>query len=316
MTIRLIFLIIMLGILFGCGLSKSEEVLNSLTNRDKADILNRKGIEMYISMVDNNDVKKAPEIKDVFRKALDFDPNNAEAIAYIANVDKFVNDYIGKYILAAKLNLEKKRYRTDNENYFLCVSLQKMSAIDPDSKELVLLRDSSKDIREKFAKKMLALGDLAMTHGKKSKIKDALEKGAITAIQYYKKGLTASVTTQDVALFAGKDKADISVYFPSWLNNIDELIAKQEFATAMRNINYIEAKIKDEHRMALLEDRKKRMIAQVENLYKAVVDNYVNENFDQAVDQFEGVLAVSPGYKDARNYLKEAESMQRILKSY
>jgi tetratricopeptide (TPR) repeat protein len=113
-----------------------------------------------------------------------------------------------------------------------------------------------------------------------------------------------------------KEKTDIATSFPVWLENIDDLIARQEYAMAVKKINYCELKIKDDPRKAQLEARKKRMLDQVETIYKAAVDNFVNENYEDAIDQFENVLAISPGYKDASNYLQEARSKEKILKSY
>ncbi len=417
MSIRQVIPFFVLGLLFSCGPSKSDIVLSSMTNKDKAAILNKKGISMYKEMVDSGDVKKAPDVKNIFQQALEFDPGNNESAAYISRVDKFVGDTVGKYLGAAKVNLEKKQ-RTDNDDYSLCVLLQKAASIDPANKDLNTLKDSSKDIREKFAKKMQSSGDAALAAAKISKKKDVQEKGAITAIRFYNKGLTAS-TGQDPALnskkaeaagiisssidsmltearnLAGqkkykeaeiieikisfynsvidnkyddalkrlqydinfnwaiqlfnagnldaasdkievavrsnktdeavslqakiqdkKNNADIAASFPIWVQNIDELITRLDFLPAMQKINYIEARIKDAPRKAQLEVRKKRMAAQVETLYKTAVNNFINENYDDAATQFEGVLAVSPGYKDANNYLQEARSKEKIIKSY
>jgi hypothetical protein len=372
---------------------------------------------MYKDMVDNNDFKKAPDVKSIFKEALEFDPGNTNSISYIARVDRFVSSFIDKYINAAKINLARKK-RTDSDDYALCVNLQKAGAIDPNNKDLIELKENSRDIREKFAKKMISSGDTALTSAKNSKNRDMQEKEALIAIQYYNKGLVSS-TGEDGALnskkseavgiisgrvesmLAGgrelikekkfgeadaaakkasvynsacdhkyddqvkslqyeinfswskdlfdsgkldaasdkieaairynktdeavsfqarvqekKDKADIAASFPLWLENIDELIARMDFSVAMQKINYIEARLKDEPKKAQLEFRKKKMQAKVETLYKTAVDNFVNENYDDAINQFEGVLDVSPGYKDSANYLQEARSKEKILKSY
>ncbi len=417
MSLKQIIPFLILGLFFSCGPSKSDTVLNSLTNKDKATILNKKGVSMYKTMVDNGDLKSAPDVKNIFQQALEFDPKNSDSLSYIAKVDKFVSSFIDKYINAAKANMNKKK-RTDADDYALCTTLQKAGTIDPNNKDLIVLKDSSKDIREKFAKKMQSSGDAALTASKTSKNKDAQEKQVFKAIQFYNMGLAASTgqdsslnskkseavgiistkidsmlsdaralvnskkykdadalarkivpynlaadhkyddqikklqydinfawagqlfdsgkldaasdkidaavrynkTDEAVALQAKiqekKDKADIAASFPAWVENIDELISRMDFYTATQKINYIEARLKDEPRKAQLEARKKRMLGQVETLYKTAVDNFVNENYDDAVSQFQGVLAVSPGYKDSDNYLQEAKSKEKILKSY
>ena len=84
----------------------------------------------------------------------------------------------------------------------------------------------------------------------------------------------------------------------------------------MKKIKSIEPKVKDSVRRKQLQQRKSDIKIKLESVYKEAVDDFVNENYSDAIKGFQNVVAVDSGYKDAENYLEEAKAKEKIMKSY
>ena len=65
-----------------------------------------------------------------------------------------------------------------------------------------------------------------------------------------------------------------------------------------------------------LDQRKAKTAVLVETVYQDAVNDFVSGNYATAVREFQNVLAVSPNYKDVKDYMKKANFELKILKLY
>ncbi len=235
---RIIIIATVLSALVSCmnAPSKGESLLlKNLNDKEKSAILSDKGIRMYKNMTDKDDASLAPDIRGVFEESLKYDPANKDAGDYLTKISKYVNEYTSNNISLAKKNMEKKQGRTDDDDYSLCVLLQKTYKADPSNKDVIAFKNNTKDIRENLAKKMLLDGDSQLILAKKDKTNQ--EKTSVSAIEKFDKAISLG-SSLDGTLSSKRTEAVniLSVIIEKNIDGTKKLIAQNNFKDAETNI--------------------------------------------------------------------------------
>ena len=141
--------------------TKGEDLINNnFSDSEKSAMLSDKGHQMYNIMADSGDTTLAPNVENILNESLKLNQNNREAQTYLFKAENYINETIENSINAVNNNLVKTRYRTDNDNYSLCLTLQKINIIDPTNARIIALREKTKFIREKLAEDIMSNGNI------------------------------------------------------------------------------------------------------------------------------------------------------------
>jgi hypothetical protein len=160
---RLFYIIIICALCInGCATHGDILIINSYSDKEKSVLLSDKGIQLYNVMIGKGDLALVPSIKNFLQESLKLYPGNENAGIYLQKSEEYNRAAITKSIKIAKRYLSKKSERTENDNYDLCLTLQKAHQIDPTNDEVINLLEKTSDVREKLAEKMLVDGDVQL----------------------------------------------------------------------------------------------------------------------------------------------------------
>lgn len=144
-------------VLCSCATYSADQfVLSRLSPAEKAEILVQKGIAIYNDrLMEKNDLKAVPEVRDYFENALILDPGSKQAETYLGKVDSFKTERFTSYLAYAQ-KLKDKKTRTDRENYELCLSVQRAIELNGLHPEAVMLKLETGDLRKQVIQKRVA----------------------------------------------------------------------------------------------------------------------------------------------------------------
>lgn len=234
MKLNLFFFIFACLLVFnGCATNGDNLINNNYSEKEKSILLSDKGIHLYNTMVENEDISLVPNIKNILEESLKLDPRNENAGIYLQRTINYISGSITKSINAVKNNLAKKRGRTEEDNYSLCLTLQKVSQIDPDNKEIIALREKTKEIREKLAGSVLSYGGVQSKTIEKIKNKIFQGKAVVPVLEKFDKALLLG-SSQEYNLSAKRsDFANIlSGDMDSIISETKNLITKNKYHDA------------------------------------------------------------------------------------
>ncbi len=206
------FIVIGLYFFNGCaaGNTKGENlIINNFSDKEKSVLLSDKGILLYNIMIEKDDITFVPNIKNILQESLKLDPKNQDAGIYLQKTANYVSNAIAKNIKIVKNNLAKKKRRTDDDNYNLCITLQKVYQIDPTNNEVITLRVKTKDIREELAGKMLSYGDAELKLIEKLANKIIQGNAVVPIIEKFNKALLLGSSQENNLTAKRSDFANI-----------------------------------------------------------------------------------------------------------
>jgi hypothetical protein len=222
--------------LSACATKGENLLLNSYSAAEKSALLSDKGILLYNVMLEKDDILLVPDIKNLLQEALKLNPANEAANAYLQKADNYGSDIRDRCIILAKSNLLKNRGRTEDDDYNLCLTVQKAYQIDPANNEIIALRDATKAIREKLAGEILAYADDQVKLIKN--IENKIKQGR-TIIFVIEKLDKAFLLGSDLANQFGAQRADFANLLSA---NMDLIIA--EVKKLMEKGKYHDAEIR------------------------------------------------------------------------
>jgi hypothetical protein len=149
----------LLSALVFCGCASTQAdffIASHYSQEEKADLLVKKGLALYNErLVGQNDLKAVPEVRSYFVQALQIDPANKTAEAYLDKVDSFKAERFNTYLAYAQ-KLKDQKNRSDRENYELCLSVQRAIDLNNMSVDAIRLKFETGDIRKQVIQKRVA----------------------------------------------------------------------------------------------------------------------------------------------------------------
>ncbi len=104
--------------------------------------------------------------------------------------------------------------------------------------------------------------------------------------------------------------------FDSIIIDIDEMINNGDLDLAKKKIDYYRKSIRDPGQKRELEKRSKLILDKIPGLYQSAVNDYNDENFDDAMKKFGIVSRINPDYLDLKNYIEKTKNKQQMLQNY
>lgn len=118
-------------------------LIKQLTPQDKAEYLFNEGVDLYNSeLLDRNNLKAIPKIRQYFTDTLKLDPEHPKAQLYITKIDSFKKNQFDVYIARAKA-LQDKDKRTDSQNYAMVLAIKKAGDIKSIDTDLIKLKTTT-----------------------------------------------------------------------------------------------------------------------------------------------------------------------------
>jgi hypothetical protein len=115
---------------------------------------------------------------------------------------------------------------------------------------------------------------------------------------------------------ASRAQAETAVSFDAALQEVDRLIARGELVAAQRKVDGLGAGAKSPAQLASLDDRGERIRSHLKPLYDQAVQAYRDEDFTQAIELLETVVAIDESYEQATDYLDKAQAKQKLLEQF
>ena len=144
-------------LLTSCATSGPDKFLvQNISAQDKAEFLFRQGVAQYNErLLEQNDLKAIPNVRQFFENALLADPLHPLAQAYINKVDSFKATQFRKYMARAQ-KLQAKGKRTESEDYEMAYAVQRASDINSYDTNLIKLKFATSEPRKNIVAKRLA----------------------------------------------------------------------------------------------------------------------------------------------------------------
>lgn len=143
-----------------------------------------------------------------------------------------------------------------------------------------------------------------------------IEPTNATAIEYIQK-IKSRLTEKEIGKVAAEEKKKLNVEIERLLTQGDKYLAKGNFSEAIKEYEKV-LKIAPENKDAIgkINKVKAKINETIETSLKLGIEFYKNKNYSKAIELFRQVLKLSPGHKQAAEYLnlsqKEAEAIVRL----
>ncbi len=258
------YIVIISLILFlsGCLSVKDKYLVENLSDTEKSDILTVKGIKMYEIQLDiKDDFRLIPEIRKLYKVALDFDPSNTTAQEYNQKLDDYIADTVNNYMEKINANMEKTEERTNDDDYILFFYIIKAYELDNDNEEVNELRKETRAILDELTAEYITEANTLTENALLETDQEAQEKILIDALALYTK-------------ISGVDHGNRQI-------DKESEAAKNQLIIIMQDkIVYLESKIADQYFSKSLPD--------IETLVK--YDNMVNNELEPEITELQYFL--------------------------
>ena len=106
------------------------------------------------------------------------------------------------------------------------------------------------------------------------------------------------------------------VSFEAALGEVDRLLAQGDLQGASQRLDALSRTTRERPRLSALDVRREKLRAQLPSLYEKAVGFYRAEDFQNAAELLETVLAIDVEYEQAAEYLDKARAKQKLLEKY
>ena len=106
------------------------------------------------------------------------------------------------------------------------------------------------------------------------------------------------------------------VSFEAALGEVDRLLAQGDLQGASQRLDALSRATRERPRLSALDVRREKLRAQLPSLYEKAVGFYRAEDFQNAAELLETVLAIDVEYEQAAEYLDKARAKQKLLEKY
>jgi len=223
-------------LVLACTSANDAFLLKALDDQAKALALTNEGIQAFdLHLTHRQEFSLIPQIRQYFTVALSYDPGNTQAQQYLTLVDNYKSQKLSANVTSATKMLAKAK-RTDDDNYFLFVSLQTAARIDPaDQNVKKMLGDTAQD-RSKLVDSYLAKSRASLAQITDSAPDANREKLSTDALAYAKKALDVDPNSGAAKGQVSSVKTAVAKLVASRTAGIQKLIAASKFTDARAQV--------------------------------------------------------------------------------
>jgi hypothetical protein len=233
-----------------------------------------------------------------FNRALAVDPQNRNTQSEKDSLRSAVNGILSERLAGAKRLVGEAKFAEAR-------------------KEAVLLEELNRRLDHLFDREVEELGYTLYYRWARS----LFERRDYPAAQARADSALAVRRTEEAATLRRKiqqarRQSEGGVSYEAALEQVDRLVAQGDLAGAYRRIDTLARATQDRARLAALEARREKVRAQLPTLYEKAVGYYRAEDFQNAVELLETVLAIDVEYEQAAEYLDKARTKKKLLEQY
>jgi hypothetical protein len=219
-NIRILIPLSFLTLLLSAGCASTQLILldRTVASADKSKMLSDAGIRAYNErLVRDGDLTQIEAVKSYFINALRFDPGNDDARRYLDLASGFKAARLQSVLKDAQ-DLAKKRDRSEDETYRLCVLLKTANEIDSQNPDLKKLEDRTADARSAFAKSSRTKAEAALAERDKTSAGAKKRSLSVSAYNLLSRACTASPSNLKARALRAQTKGQLAGYVQEYLD--------------------------------------------------------------------------------------------------
>jgi hypothetical protein len=234
-------LLVTLVLLAGCtSLSDSRFLLSRLDDPVKSRALTEQGIAHYqLYLVSRGEYSRVPEVRRYFEVALRYDPDNLKAQAYLERIDNFRTVEGRKRVREAQALLKRDK-RSQEEDYALCLAVQKAYQLLPDDAEVESLRQPTTQLRVSLVETLLQRCMTTLALIEVDTPAPAREKLTIEAFRSVSRALTLDPQNSTARSQEQDMRSELGRIFESRRKTAEQKVEKGQFGEAGRDLALLE----------------------------------------------------------------------------
>jgi hypothetical protein len=232
--------------------------------------------------------KMLPNLKSADRlisSVFSVDPSNGDAKSSQKNIDKHVTDLVDKDLELAKTRLSQKRY--GDAEIALLRAEKSLSAVSS---------GPSDDLRSLKYQVYYAWGTSLYNQKKYQSAEDKINS-ALRANRTPEAAALKTKISQDATA------RDYDAEIDDILASVDSRISSGDAAGAVQIVNKTLDQVKNPKSISSLNAKKKEALELRNQIYQDGIALYNDEDYDGAKQKFRAVVAIDPGYEQAKSYL-------------
>jgi tetratricopeptide (TPR) repeat protein len=215
-------------------------VLSKLEEPVKSRALTEQGIAHYqLHLVSRGEYSRIPEVRRYFEVALRYDPDNLKAQAYLEKIDNF-RTAEGRQRIREAQALLKRGKRSQEEDYRLCLAVQKAFQLLPEDAEAVSLRQQTAELRGSVVQGLLHRGKTTLALIEVDTPEPAREKLTIEAFRSVSRALTLEPQSSAAKSQERDMRAELGRIFESRHKKAEQKIEKSQFGEAGKDLDLLE----------------------------------------------------------------------------
>ncbi len=213
------------------------------------------------------------------------DPSNGDAKSTQKNIDKHVTDLVDKDLELAKTRLSQKRY--GDAEIALLRAEKSLSAVSS---------GPSDDLRSLKYQVYYAWGTSLYNQKKYQSAEDKINS-ALRANRTPEAAALKTKISQDATA------RDYDAEIDDILASVDSRISSGDAVGAVQIVNKTLDQVKNPKSISSLNAKKKEALELRNQIYQDGIALYNDEDYDGAKQKFRAVVAIDPGYEQAKSYL-------------
>jgi hypothetical protein len=230
-----------LGLLAGCAsFSDSMFILSKLEEPVKSKALTEQGIAYYqLYLVSRGEYSRVPEVRRYFEVALRFDADNLKAQAYLEKIDNFRAAEGRRQVREAQALLKRSK-RSQEEDYRLCLAVQKAHELLPEDSEAGSLWQENAELRGSVIERQLQRSKTTLALIEVDTPVPAREKLTIEAFRSVSRVLALD-PKNSTARSRGEDmRSELGRIFESRRKKAEQKVEQGQFGEAGKDLAVLE----------------------------------------------------------------------------
>ncbi len=230
-------LLLALSLLAGCtSLSDSRFLLSGLEDSAKSRALTEEGISRYqLYLVSRGEYSRVAEVRRYFEVALRYDPDNPKAQAYLEKVDNFRSSEGRARVREAQALLARGK-RSQDEDYALCLVVQKAYLLLPEDQDVGSLRRETTSIRVSLVQGFLQRSKAGKDQIRQDTPAPAREKLTIEAFRNLNRAMAIDPQNSAVRSEEKLMRSELDRIFASHQEAAEHKVEKAQFGEAEKDL--------------------------------------------------------------------------------
>lgn len=233
-TVTLYLSFVCILFLTGCASIPKDNYffIDNLPDREKAQIIAQKGADLYLSeILEKENYRRLPEIREYFEVAHRFDPENKLAKEFLERADQFPENKIKELVTLADKLLEKKN-RTEKENFQLIYVINKVNELDSKNEDIKRLKKETREILNTLIDSYLDKANKELDNIKKDDDPDSRIGIYLKAVGHCSKALELDPGNSKVLSEKRAIESDMDSILSKLLKTVKNYFSEDDFQNA------------------------------------------------------------------------------------